>query len=60
MNFAPLLLALAIVVLYIIGIKIFGPPPTAQTGTMLNVVVGLIVLALIVAAFWPLVAQVSK
>ena len=59
MNFVPLLIALIVVLVYIAALKLFGPPPSAQTSTMLNLVVGLILLALIIASFWPLVARVE-
>lgn len=60
MNFVPLVVALVAVLLYIAALKLIGPPPNAQTATMLNVLVGLIVLGLVLAAVWPLLASVSK
>jgi len=59
MNFVPLIIALVVVLVYIAALKLFGPAPSAQTSTMLNLVVGLILLALIIASFWPLVARVE-
>lgn len=60
MNFIPLIIALVVVLVYIAALKLFGQPPSAQTTTMLNLIIGLILLALVLAAFWPLIARVER
>lgn len=56
-NYVPLVLAALAVIFYILAVKLVGPPSSAQANKLLKLAVMLIVVALIIAAVWPIVAR---
>jgi len=60
MNYVPLVLAALALIFYFLAVKLVGPPSSAQANKWLKLAVLLIVLALVVAALWPIVAHGAK